>query len=242
MVKPDAAPSSSDTATSTFRDTNQSLQERLHTLLTRLSDTSKILETWPETKTDEMDESSSIQQHAKTTTQLMQSINRVVDGVKLVEEIVNGESEIKGEDGSTKERKPTALSNQLRQTPVPIDLLDMMDYASGLNPDCFARGLIKESLRQLGNLQRRKASMKLLAAVIQNGMAEKEKQLEILKSLDEKLLSSSSANKDISSEKKEDSDGIDSNVGSDVEGNNKNHKRKREYEEEENEQEPPHKK
>ncbi len=69
----------------------------------------------------------------------------------------------------------------------------MMDFAGGVNPDCFARGLIKEALRQMGNLQRRKASMRMLAITIQNGMNEREKQLKILASLDEKLAAGNSS-------------------------------------------------
>lgn len=184
MVKPDTAPSSKESTSkkksvskSTFKDTGQSLQERLHTLLTRLSDASKILSTWPETQTG--DDSISI--HTKTTSKLIQAIQRTVDGIKLVEEKVNAGA-YTGDD-SKPSPEDIALTNQLRQTPVPIDLLDMMDYAHNVNPDCFARGLIKESMKQLGNLQRRKASMRLLAKAIDNGMKNKERQLEILKTL-----------------------------------------------------------
>uniref|UniRef100_A0A7S3QJR3 Mediator of RNA polymerase II transcription subunit 10 n=1 Tax=Chaetoceros debilis TaxID=122233 RepID=A0A7S3QJR3_9STRA len=184
MVKPDTAPSSKDPVSKkkslpkpTFKDTGQSLQERLHTLLTRLSDAGKILSTWPETQTG--DDSISI--HTKTTTKLIQAIQRTVDGIKLVEEKVNAGA-YTGDD-SKPSPEDIALTNQLRQTPVPIDVLDMMDYAHNVNPDCFARGLIKESMRQLGNLQRRKASMRLLAKAIDNGMKNKERQLELLKTL-----------------------------------------------------------
>jgi hypothetical protein len=139
-----------------------SLQERLHTLLTRLTKTTEILRTWP-----------SEDQHTQTTTQLIQSLHKVIDAIKQVEEKVNG---LQSEE----------LLSKLRQTAIPLDLLDMMDYGNilqessdvpvepsqftGLNPDCFARGLLRESLRQIGTMNRRKASMKMLAASIQNGL------------------------------------------------------------------------
>eukprot|EP00557_Chaetoceros_sp_GSL56_P001315 CAMPEP_0176494626 /NCGR_PEP_ID=MMETSP0200_2-20121128/10207_1 /TAXON_ID=947934 /ORGANISM="Chaetoceros sp., Strain GSL56" /LENGTH=151 /DNA_ID=CAMNT_0017892417 /DNA_START=144 /DNA_END=596 /DNA_ORIENTATION=- len=111
-----------------------------------------------------------------------------MDSIKAVEEKVNNvsvETSTEQSSGSGDED----IANKLRQIAVPLDLLDMMDCAGGLNPDCFARGLIKEALRQMGNLQRRKASMKMLAATIQNGLDARERQLEILKALDEKLAS-----------------------------------------------------
>lgn len=169
-----------------------SLQERLHTLLTRLSDTSEILKKWPETKTGD---DGSI--HVRTTEKLISSIQRIVEGIKSVEEKVNYVNLT--EQGSTDYNTGSGsgdddIANKLRQIAVPLDLLDMMDFAGGLNPDCFARGLIKEALRQMGNLQRRKASMKMLAAAIQNGLDARERQLEILKSLDEKLASHANSN------------------------------------------------
>lgn len=158
-----------------FQDSKQSLQERLHTLLTRLSDTSEILKKWPDTK------GSDTTIHIKTTDKLINSIERIVDGIKLVEEKVNcvptGES-----SGTDKD-----LPSKLRQIAIPLDLLDMMDYAGGLNPDCFARGLMEEAQRQMGNLKRRKMSMDMLAHFIQNGMKDREEKLRKIRSLDEKI-------------------------------------------------------
>lgn len=155
-----------------------SLQECLHTLLTRLSDTSEILQKWPGGDDPSI--------HVRTTEKLIKSIKKIMDSIKTVEEKVNHvsvETSTEQSSGSGDED----IANKLRQIAVPLDLLDMMDCAGGLNPDCFARGLIKEALRQMGNLQRRKASMKMLAATIQNGLDARERQLEILKALDEKL-------------------------------------------------------
>lgn len=165
-----------------FKDNKQSLQERLHTLLTRLSDAAEILKKWPETKTGD---DSSI--HTRATTKLITSIERIVDGIRSVEEKVNKVNTSKPSDTDTDVDVHDDIANKLRQIAVPLDLLDMMDHAGGVNPDCFARGLIKEALRQMGNLQRRKASMMMLANIIENGMKEREKQLQIIESLDQKL-------------------------------------------------------
>ena len=176
---------STEIDTNTYVDTQQSLQERLHTLLTRLSDTGEILKKWPETKTGD---DSSI--HIRTTDKLINSIQRIIDGIKQVEEKVNS-IPAEGQATSSDEDANNIIANKLRQIAIPLDLLDMMDFAGGINPDCFARGLIKEALRQMGNLQRRKTSMRMLAVTIQNGMDAREKQLQILKALDEKLAASS---------------------------------------------------
>ena len=167
-----------------FPDSRQSLQERLHTLLTRLSKTTEILRTWP-----------SEDHHTQTTTLLIQSLHMVVEGIKQVEEKVNGAPD---DSKSTGAENGMILQAKLRQTAIPLDLLDLMDYGiidlnrnihrkggaslgvvntplepshfTGLNPDCFARGLLRESLRQIGNMNRRKAALKMLAVSIQNGM------------------------------------------------------------------------
>ena len=165
-----------ESTTSSFKDTDQSLQERLHTLLTRLSDTGELLKKWPEAKTGQEDI------HKQSTAKLIASLQKIIHGIQLVEEKANPNID-KGSN-SVKSEQDLALANLLRQSAVPLDLLDMMDYAQNLNPDCFARGLLKEALRQWGNLQRRKASMKLLAIFVENGMKEREKNMKILESLD----------------------------------------------------------
>ena len=170
---------------STFQKTNQSLQELLHTLLTRLSDSSEIIKSWPENEGGDNDNSI----HTETTTKLITSINKVVDAIRLVEERVNPNIGDENEKEETDE-KPSAsslsssdqefaLANQLRQTAIPLDLLDMMD-ANSLNPDCFSRGLINEALRQFSNLRQRKASMNMLAQMVESGFEQRElKQMEI---------------------------------------------------------------
>lgn len=142
-----------------------SLQDRLHTLLTRLSNTSKLLtkSEWPSADDSRI--------HHEKTTLLIESMNKILEGIKMVEE---------------KSNEPQ-LYEKLRQIAIPLDLLDMMDFAGGINPDCFARGLLDEASRQLGNLQRRKTSMKILAKSIQNGIDHREKQLKLIHSLDERV-------------------------------------------------------
>ena len=148
-----------------FQKNKQSLQESLHTLLTRLSDSSEIIKSWPEGGDD-----NSI--HTETTAKLIVSIKRIIHAIKSVEEKVNPNL---GEEKPTEQE--TALANQLRQTAIPLDLLDMMD-ANSLNPDCFARGLLNEALRQFGNLRKRKASMNTLAQLVETGMKQRERDLE----------------------------------------------------------------
>jgi len=159
-------PSTSVTRNRTYQNTSQSLQERLHTLLTRLSDSIEILKKWPESQTG--DDSTSV--HVETTNKLIASIHKVVEGIKLVEEKTStnlGE----GEESSEQD---IALADKLRQAAVPMDLLDMMDYPNRMNPDCFARGMLREALRQMKNLQRRKRLLKMLALAVQNGIKEQE--------------------------------------------------------------------
>ena len=173
MVKP-----KSESNLSSFQNTAQSLQERLHTLLTRLSDTGEILKKWPEAKTGQEDI------HRKSTTKLIASLQKIIHGIQLVEEKANPNID-KG-DNSVKDEQDMALANLLRQAAVPLDLLDMMDYAQNLNPDCFARGILVEASRQWGNLQRRRASMRMLAMHVENGIKEREEKMKILESLDKK--------------------------------------------------------
>jgi hypothetical protein len=214
---PDQAPSSSSSSSikQTIDDPIESctlsLQDRLHTLLTRLSNTSKLL-----TKT-EWPSADDARVHSEKTLLLIASIEKIMEAIKMVEVKVNSPE----------------MYDKLRQVAIPLDLLDMMDCAGGVNPDCFARGLMDEASRQLGNLQRRKTSMKVLAKTIQNGMEQREKQLKIIESLDEQIKSSTSReNTEIMTMEIEQ----DTTQEEQVEKNNT--KRKREDDEEEPEDAP----
>ena len=120
-----------------------------------------------------------------------------MDAIRLVEEKVNPNlgvdsststtatasanndpQQVNNSNNEAPSEQETVLANALRQTAVPLDMLDMMD-ANSLNPDCFARGLLSESLRQFSNLQSRKASMNMLAQLVEKGFEERERGLKI---------------------------------------------------------------
>ena len=54
-----------------------------------------------------------------------------------------------------------------------MDLLDLLDVGAifGMNPQVYARGLMKEAMRQLAGLERRKRGLGMLADAIEKGMA-----------------------------------------------------------------------
>lgn len=173
---PDKSASSSSVATSSkvFKDTNQSLQERLHFLLTRIAGASDILKNWPEADDAAV--------HNQTTADLLTIIHKIVESIQRVEEKVN---HCAGEDnGSDKNQR-----EKLRDIQVPLDLLDLMDFGDGLNPDCFARGLLKEAERQLAGLQRRKLCLHMLGKAVQIGISKREK----IRQLNETLVSTTDA-------------------------------------------------
>ena len=88
-----------------------------------------------------------------------------------------------GGDGSGSNAALAAISKEALQAfrtsledkcPIPLDLLDLLDVPVqqpfGLNPQCYARGLMKESMRQLAGLERRKRALDMLANAIKTGM------------------------------------------------------------------------
>ena len=79
-------------ATAAARDSARSLQEGLHNLLTRLSETTNILKNWKEADADD----SSI--HVETTTRLIGSLQQVILAVKSVEEkVLRGDEKSEGD-------------------------------------------------------------------------------------------------------------------------------------------------
>jgi hypothetical protein len=125
---------------------DRALQESLHTLLSRLATTSDQIKHWPEASGDD----ASI--HVETTTKLMASIRDVIAQLQAVEKIIQTDQ----------------LRKSLDDCLVPMDLLDLLD--SNLNPECFARGLLREALGQLAGLKRRKLALELLGAAVQSGL------------------------------------------------------------------------
>jgi hypothetical protein len=127
------------------------LQERLHLLLNRLAKTTDLIKNWPES--DGGDDASI---HVETTTKLIASIHELVTALQKVEGTIKTNTELK---------------QTLRDCPVPINLLDLLDHhPDGLNPECFSRGLLREALGQLGGLKRRKLALEMLGAAVQSGL------------------------------------------------------------------------
>ena len=125
------------------------LQEKIHLLLSKLSSAIEIVKTWPESEGDD----ASI--HLATTTKLISSLLEVISGLKSVEGVVKADSD---------------LRKALQACPVSINLLDLLDHGGGLNPDCFSRGLLRESLGQLKGLRRRKLALKMLGEAVNCGL------------------------------------------------------------------------
>ena len=76
------------------------------------------------------------------------------------------------EMGVSKEALEAFRTSLDDKCPIPLDLLDLLDVGQpfGLNPQCYARGLMKESMRQLAGLERRKRALAMLAQSIELGM------------------------------------------------------------------------
>ncbi|KAL7540539.1 hypothetical protein ACHAXR_010194 [Thalassiosira sp. AJA248-18] len=166
-------PASNNTAAGEY------LLERLRILLNRLQSTTEILQNWPETQGD------SAKIHADTATQLIASIRKIVLGLRSVERHVNGTGGSSGGGASaggggdgggvgaiSKEALEAFRISLEDKCPIPLDLLDLLDVGQpfGLNPQCYARGLMKESMRQLAGLERRKRALDMLATAIETGM------------------------------------------------------------------------
>lgn len=94
-------------------DGAKSLQERLNLLLSKLSSAIETVKTWPTMDGDD----ASI--HVKTTSKLIVSIQEIVTALKNVEGTLKSDAE---------------LRNSLKNCPVPINLLDLLDHGNGLNP------------------------------------------------------------------------------------------------------------
>jgi len=137
-------------------DPKAGLQERLHELLNNLYNTTELLKTWPE--------SDDASVHVETTTGLIESLQQVLQSARDVETKV-----MKG-NGTEDDKK---LVRELKESPVPLDLLELMDY--DVNPDAYARSLLHESLRQLAGLKRRKLALELLGNAVEQGMARRKK-------------------------------------------------------------------
>jgi hypothetical protein len=148
-AQPNVFQSSSNAAAS--GDT-RALQDNLHELLKFLASTSELIKSWPESEGDD----ASI--HVETTTKLLGQIEKVITALQRVEGIVKSDS---------------ILRKSLQDCLIPMDLLDLLDFGNGLNPDCFSRGLLREALGQLAGLKRRKMALEMLGTAIQEGLNER---------------------------------------------------------------------
>eukprot|EP00581_Thalassiosira_minuscula_P019069 CAMPEP_0183727112 /NCGR_PEP_ID=MMETSP0737-20130205/24908_1 /TAXON_ID=385413 /ORGANISM="Thalassiosira miniscula, Strain CCMP1093" /LENGTH=221 /DNA_ID=CAMNT_0025958663 /DNA_START=25 /DNA_END=690 /DNA_ORIENTATION=- len=148
------------------------LLERLRILLQRLQSTTEILQNWPETQGD------SAKVHADTAAKLIASIRKIVLGLRSVERHVNGtgpsnQGGAGGTESAISKEALEAFRTSLEdKCPIPLDLLDLLDVGQpfGLNPQCYARGLMKESIKQLAGFERRKCALAMLAQSIEKGM------------------------------------------------------------------------
>jgi len=144
------------------------LLERFRILLSRLQSTTEILQNWPETQGD------SAKIHNDTATELIASIRKIVTGLRAVERHVNGTGP------SPAANIPAEVLEKFRSSldekcPIPLDLLDLLDVGQpfGINPQCYARGLMKEAIRQLAGLERRKNALTMLGSAIEKGLNER---------------------------------------------------------------------
>ena len=142
------------TGLKTPTEADKVLQEQLHDLITKLTQTMDHVKSWPE-------DQGNASVHMEQTRKLIEKINLILSTVKKVEGTV---------------RKFPALQKSLQDCMIPTDLLDLMDHGGGLHPDCFVRGLFQEALGQLAGLKRRKLALKMLGNALQMGIQRKQQQ------------------------------------------------------------------
>ena len=172
----------------TAADAGEYLLDRLRILLSRLQTTAEILQNWPETSSAQQGNDSA-KVHAETSTELIASIRKIALGIRSIERHVNGTDG--GGGGGTGSSSTAAAADAFRTSleenyPIPLDLLDLLDVGQptfGLNPQCYARGLIVEALRQLSVLERRKSAASMLAIFIEEELTKSD----VDNDVDEKL-------------------------------------------------------
>jgi hypothetical protein len=144
------------TTSKTPTEAEKNLQDKLHDLLTRLSQTMELVKSWPEDK-------GSPSVHVENATKLIAAIRHIVTALQKVESIV---------------QENTALRRTLQSCAIPTDLLDLLDHGGGVHPDCFSRGLLQEALGQLAGLKRRKLALEMLGSAVQAGLTKKKRTVE----------------------------------------------------------------
>jgi hypothetical protein len=165
-----SSPGPSNSNGSSSISSKASLLTRLHQLLEQLSDVAEVIKNWPSSQDSQV--------HYDTTTQLIEALNRTVTGLKDVELKVvppsqsssNSKNTASASNSSSSNHMGEAMSQAILNAPVPLDLLDLMDYGAGLNPEIFTKQLILEALRQLSGLRRRKEALEMLGKEVEKGM------------------------------------------------------------------------
>lgn len=144
MVNPNITKSSTSSSLLIPSNSAKILQDRLHELLTRLSNTIEHVRNWPDG-----DEASINLERSK----LIILIRETISSLQRVENTIKNDIQLK---------------QSLQNCHVPIDLLDLLD--TEINPDCFNRGLLREAMAQLTGLRRRKNALEMLGDAVQNGI------------------------------------------------------------------------
>lgn len=108
---------------------------------------------------------------------LIAAIRKIVLSVRTIERHVNGTGPKDHETTTPAGIIPRSSLESFRlsldtKCPIPLDLLDLMDvgHPFGTNPQVYARGLMKEAVRQLEGLERRKRGLGMLAYEIERGL------------------------------------------------------------------------
>lgn len=118
---------------------------------------------------------------------LIASIRKIVVAIRSLERHINGTTSASNETITHKNQiipkeSLTAFRSSLEtKCPIPLDLLDLLDVGNviGMNPQIYVRGLMKESIRQLMGLERRKRGLGMLADAIEVGMKCSESEVEV---------------------------------------------------------------
>jgi Transcription factor subunit Med10 of Mediator complex len=162
---------------------SRALQETLHVLLTRISATMEHVQNWPSEQQQQQQQQKQAHSqqggnssskssaagtdtniHVSSTTQLIHHLNQVVTALQRVEGTIQSDA---------------GLRKSLQECMVPVDLLDLLD-SSKLNPDVFARGLLREALGQLAGLRRRKLALEMLGSAIQSGIQKRKRRKQLM--------------------------------------------------------------
>jgi Transcription factor subunit Med10 of Mediator complex len=149
MVNPKLTSSSSSTlppvSNHSSSSSTKTLQDRIHDLVTRISNTIEHVKNWPADSNDTTIHT----ERAK----LITFIRDTVSSLQRVEQCVKND---------------VGLRQSLQNCRIPLDLLDLLD--TEINPDCFSRGLLREAMAQLAGLRRRKNALEMLASAVQKGI------------------------------------------------------------------------